>query len=317
MKTNILVTGGAGFIGSCLVERLLKNENYYVVIVDNLSTGDKRKLPSVENTNWKFIHCDVNDHKSLATVMQTFHFDYVFHYAAMVGVQRTQQHPLQVLHDINGISNICCLSKLTGVKRVLFSSSSEVYGEPVEIPQSVDTTPLNSRVPYAVVKNVGEAYLRSYNQEYGLEYSIFRFFNTYGPRQSLDFVMSRFLIKAMKGEDIEVYGDGTQTRTFCYIDDNVEACVNAFEKNLLINKVANIGGEKEIMIKDLAEMIIRKTGSKSKIVHTPPLKDGDMKRRCPENSFMRTQLLNRPLTTLDEGIDKMLAQGLFDMNRNE
>lgn len=315
MKTYILVTGGAGFIGSCLVERLLKNEEYYVVVADNLSTGDRRKLPSSSTPQFKFIHCDVNDYKSIASVMQAYRFDYVFHYAAVVGVQRTQQHPIQVLQDIVGIDNICKLSKVTGVKRLFFSSSSEVYGEPFEIPQRVDTTPLNSRVPYAVVKNIGEAYLRSYYQEYGMEYSIFRFFNTYGPRQSLDFVMSKFLISAMKNEDITIYGDGTQTRTFCYIEDNIEACVNAFEKNLMINEVANIGGDHEIMIKDLAELIIHKTNSKSKIVYLPPLKDGDMKRRCPDNEYMKTILLERPLTTLEDGIDKMIEQGLFDMSR--
>lgn len=315
MKTYILVTGGAGFIGSYMVERFLKNEDYYVVVADNLSTGSRGKLPPSSTPQFKFINCDVNDYQSIASVMQAYRFDYVFHYAAMVGVQRTQQHPLQVLEDITGISNICKLSRVTGVKRLFFSSSSEVYGEPFEIPQRVDTTPLNSRVPYAVVKNVGESFLRSYYQEYGLEYSIFRFFNTYGPRQSLDFVMSKFIIKAMKNEDITIYGDGTQTRTFCYIDDNVEACVNAFENNLLINDVANIGGDKEIMIKDLAEIIVRKTNSSSRIINVPPLKDGDMKRRCPDNEFMKTRLLNRPLTTLEEGIDKMLAEGLFDMKK--
>ncbi|MBP5371067.1 MAG: NAD-dependent epimerase/dehydratase family protein [Bacteroidales bacterium] len=315
MKTYILVTGGAGFIGSYLVERLLKNENYYVVVADNLSTGVREKMPPSSTPQFKFINCDVNDYQSIASVMQAYRFDYVFHYAAMVGVQRTQQHPLQVLEDITGISNICKLSRVTGVKRLFFSSSSEVYGEPFEIPQRVDTTPLNSRVPYAVVKNVGESFLRSYYQEYGLEYSIFRFFNTYGPRQSLDFVMSKFIIKAMKNEDITIYGDGTQTRTFCYIDDNVDACVNAFENNLLINGVANIGGDKEIMIKDLADIIVKKTNSSSKIINVPPLKDGDMKRRCPDNDFMKTKLLGRPLTTLEEGIDKMLAEGLFDMKR--
>ena len=315
-KTYILVTGGAGFIGSYLVERLLQNENYFVVVADNLSTGDKGKLANCRHSDrFKFINCDVNDYQSLSSVMLAFRFDYVFHYAAMVGVLRTQQHPLQVLEDITGISNVCKLSRATGVKRLFFSSSSEVYGEPFEIPQRVDTTPLNSRVPYAVVKNVGEAFLRSYYQEYGLEYSIFRFFNTYGPRQSLDFVISKFIIKAMKNEDITIYGDGTQTRTLCFIEDNIEACVNAFENNLLINNVANIGGDNEIMIKDLAELIVKKTHSSSKIVNVPPLKDGDMKRRCPDNEFMKKTLLNRPLTSLEEGLDKMLKVGLFDMNK--
>ncbi len=312
MKIKILVTGGAGFIGSALVSALLAKQNYYVVVIDDLSTGDILKLPPRDTQNFKFIRCDVNDYQSIAAVMHSYKFDYVFHYAAMVGVIRTQQHPLKVLHDIDGIRNVCSLSKNTGVKRLFFASSSEIYGEPFEIPQHVHTTPLNSRVPYAIVKNVGEAYLRSYYQEYGLEYSIFRFFNTYGPKQSMDFVMSKFMIKALKNEDIEIYGDGSQTRTFCYINDNVEACLNAFEQNLVVNDVVNIGGNKEITIKDLAKIIIQKTNSKSKIVRVPPLKDGDMHRRCPDNTYMKEQLLKRELISLEEGIQKLLHVGLFD-----
>src|SRR5690554_1075960 len=312
MKIKILVTGGAGFIGSALVSALLAKQNYYVVVIDDLSTGDILKLPPRDTQNFKFIRCDVNDYQSIAAVMHSYKFDYVFHYAAMVGVIRTQQHPLKVLHDIDGIRNVCSLSKNTGVKRLFFASSSEIYGEPFEIPQHVYTTPLNSRVPYAIVKNVGEAYLRSYYQEFGLDYTIFRFFNTYGPKQSVDFVMSKFISKALRNEDIHIYGDGTQTRTFCYIDDNIEACVNAFEKNLMINDIVNIGGNTEITIQELAQIIIDKTNSSSKIIFIDPLKDGDMTRRCPDNTRMREILLNRELISLEEGIEKLLKTGLFD-----
>lgn len=312
-KIKILVTGGSGFIGSALVHALLAKGMYYVVVVDDLSTGNIKKLPPRDTPHFKFIRCDVNDYNSLAAVMHSYKFDFVFHYAAMVGVLRTQQFPLKVLQDIEGIKNICSLSKNIGVKRLFFASSSEIYGEPFEIPQHVYTTPLNSRVPYAIVKNVGEAYLRSYHQEYGLEYSIFRFFNTYGPKQSMDFVMSKFLIKALKHENIEIYGDGSQTRTFCYVDDNIEACLYAFENDLVVNDVANIGGNREISIKELAEIIIDKTQSKSKIVFVDPLKDGDMHRRCPENTFMREKLLRRELISLEEGIEKLLSVGLFDL----
>src|SRR5437588_12842334 len=121
-----------------------------------------------------------------------------------------------VLDDIKGIQNVLHLAKNTGVKRVFFSSSSEVYGEPVEFPQNEFTTPLNSRLPYAVVKNVGEAFLRSYKQEFDLDYTIFRFFNTYGPKQSSDFVMTKFIKAALANDRITIYGDGSQTRTFCY-----------------------------------------------------------------------------------------------------
>ena len=310
---KILVTGGAGFIGSALAEKLIANPDNYVVIVDNLSTGNIGKLPNLPKTNWRFIKCDVNDYTEIAPVMTTYQFDYVFHFAAVVGVLRTQQYPVSVLRDIDGIKNVLSLSKNTTVKRVFFSSSSEIYGDPVEMPQNVYTTPLNSRLPYAVVKNIGEAFLRSYKQEYDLDYTIFRFFNTYGPKQSRDFVISKFMLAALNNRDITIYGDGLQTRTFCYIDDNVDTCLTAFYENKVVNGVINIGGNREVTIKELAEIIIRETGSKSKIVHVDPLKEGDMRRRQPDNSDMKA-LLNRPLIKVDEGIRKIIEKGLFELN---
>ncbi|MDR1762141.1 MAG: NAD-dependent epimerase/dehydratase family protein, partial [Bacteroidales bacterium] len=140
MKTpKILVTGGAGFIGSYLVERLLRDKKYFIVVADNLSTGNKSKLPQADKEFLQFVQCNVNDYEELAAIMRIYTFDYVFHYAAMVGVLRTQQHPLQVLADIEGFKNICQLSVETKVKRVFFSSSSEIYGEPFEMPQNVHT----------------------------------------------------------------------------------------------------------------------------------------------------------------------------------
>jgi UDP-glucose 4-epimerase len=223
----------------------------------------------------------------------------------VVGVKRTIANPVMVLNDLNGIRNVLSLSKNTGVKRIYYSSSSEVYGEPVEFPQNEHTTPLNSRLPYAIVKNVGEAYLRSYYQEFGLEYTIFRFFNTYGPKQSTDFVMSKFLSAALNNQDITIYGDGSQTRTFCYIDDNTDACLNAFYNDEMVNEVANIGSDYELSILDLANKIIKVADSKSNIVFLPALKEGDMTRRCPDNTVMR-KLLNRRMTTLEEGIMKLI-----------
>jgi len=307
---KILITGGAGFVGSCLAEKLILDPENYVVIVDNLSTGELAKLPDSTKTNWRFIKCDVNDYRDIAAIMLSSSFDYVFHYAAVVGVHRTQMNPVKVLSDIHGISNILNLSKNSSVKRVYFSSSSEVYGEPVELPQNELTTPLNSRFPYAVVKNVGEAYLKSYNKEFGLDYTIFRFFNTYGPKQSRDFVMSKFIALALKNQNINIYGDGLQSRTFCYIDDNVDACYNNFmisqKEKKPMNDIINIGSDIEITILDLAKKIIELTASKSKIIHKPPLQEGDMQRRLPDITKMR-QLLNRDLLPLEQGIKKILG----------
>lgn len=305
VQRNILVTGGAGFVGSAIAQKLADDAANYVVIVDNLHTGTTQKLPVSRFGNVKFIKANVNDFKDISSIFNAYRFEYVFHYAALVGVKRTLENPVMVLNDITGIKNVLNLSKNTGVKRVFFSSSSEVYGEPVEFPQNEHTTPLNSRLPYAIVKNVGEAYLRSFKQEYDLDFTIFRFFNTYGPQQSNDFVMSKFITAALSNTDITIYGDGSQTRTFCYIDDNVDACLSAFYNSKVLNDVVNIGTDNEITILDLARRIIDITGSSSKIVFLPALKEGDMTRRCPDNSKMK-ELLNRPLTPLEDGVRKLI-----------
>lgn len=307
---KILVTGGAGFVGSRLAEKLILDTNNYVVIVDDLSTGSELKLPNISSSNWRFIKADVNNYNDISQIMLSHQFDFVFHYAAVVGVERTQSNPYKVLNDIQGFKNILDISKNSSVRRVFFASSSEVYGEPVSFPQNEYTTPLNSRVPYAVVKNVGESFLRSYHREFGLEYTIFRFFNTYGPKQSPDFVMSRFIAKALLNEPITIYGDGQQSRTFCFIDDNVDACLKTAYDNLVVNDVVNIGNDNEISILDLAYKIIDLTNSKSTITFLPPLKEGDMLRRLPDISKMK-ELLNRPLTSIDDGIKEILSNTQF------
>jgi UDP-glucose 4-epimerase len=306
---KILITGGAGNIGSALASWFLKQGKSEVTVVDNLSTGDLSKLEN-GHPNLQFIKADVNRKEEISEVMLSNRFDFVFHYAAVVGVKRTQENPISVLNDIEGIKNLLLLSKNTGVKRFFFSSSSEVYGEPVSIPQNEDTTPLNSRVPYAVVKNVGEAFCKSFHQEYGLNYTVFRFFNTYGPKQTVDFVISRFLGLAIRGDDLTIYGDGQQSRTFCYIDDNIEATAMALDNNLFVNDVVNIGGDKVITILDLAKLVIKITGSTSKIIFLPPLPDGDMTRRQPDNSKMLS-ILKRPLLGLEEGIKRTMQDPHF------
>ena len=305
---NILITGGAGFVASAMAEKLAEDESNHIVIVDNLLTGDIARVPNKENV--KFIKADVNRLEDISGVFYAFSFDYVFHYAAVVGVKRTIDNPVMVLDDITGVKNVLSLSKNTGVKRVFFSSSSEVYGEPVEMPQNEHTTPLNSRLPYAIVKNVGEAFLKSYKKEFDLDYTIFRFFNTYGPKQSKDFVISKFVAKALKGEDITIFGDGMQTRTFCYVEDNIQACYNAFKNNEVMNDVINIGNDNEMTVLDLAKTIIKLSGSSSKIVHLPPLEEGDMSRRNPDISKMR-KLLGRELTDIETGLTNVINNPSF------
>lgn len=300
--TNILVTGGAGQIGSSLAAKLALNNNFRIVIIDNLSTGKISNVPLKNNV--RFIRADVNDYNDILSIFATFKFEFVFHFAAVVGVARTLKNPINVLKDIEGIKNVLLLSKNTGVKRIFYSSSSEVYGEPFEIPQNEKTTPLNSRLPYAIVKNVGEAFFKSYQEEYGLDYTIFRFFNTYGPAQSNDFVIPRFMRLALNNLPIPINGYGNQTRSFCYIDDNIDTCIRALYDNAHVNDVLNVGNDVEVSILELAEKIIEVTDSSSEIIFLPALKEGDMNRRCPDISKMK-KLLGRELISLDEGIKKM------------
>jgi UDP-glucose 4-epimerase len=302
---KILITGGAGNVGGALAKKLAEDQENFVVIVDNLITGSIHKLPKTKSDNWKFIKADVNSYQDISAIMLAYQFDYVFHYAALVGVQRTLNNPVKVLEDIEGIKNILNLSKNTNVKRVFYSSSSEVYGEPVEFPQNEETTPLNSRLPYAIVKNLGEAFFKSYQKEYGLDFTIFRFFNTYGPDQSMDFVMAKFIRNALKNEPITIYGDGSQTRTFCYISDNIETTTKILYENLLVNDIINIGNHHEVSVLELAQKIIQLSGSKSEIIHLPPLTEGDMTRRKPDISKMLAVLGKQPID-INIGILKMI-----------
>jgi len=302
-RITYLITGGAGNIGSALAPKLAQEKSNNIIVVDNLSTGKIEKLPEKENIT--FIKANTNNYNDIVPIFGRYNFDFVFHYAAVVGVKRTLKNPMMVLEDIEGIKNILLLSKNTGVKRVFYSSSSEVYGEPPEIPQNEKTTPLNSRLPYAIVKNIGEAFFKSYQEEYGLDYTVFRFFNTYGVNQSDDFVVPIFIKLALKNEPIHIYGDGLQTRSFCYVDDNVDACINAINAPSCLNDVINIGSDKEQTILSLAQEIIKITNSKSEIKFLPPLDEGDMMRRCPDTSKMK-KILNRDLISLEEGIKKLV-----------
>lgn len=303
MNRTILITGGAGNIGSALAHKLALDKSNRIVIFDNLITGSRHKIPSSDSVI--FEQGDTNLFIELADVFLKYQFDYVFHYAALVGVERTLKNPLSVLSDIEGIKNILDLSVKHKIKRVFYSSSSEVYGEPFEIPQNEKTTPLNSSLPYAVVKNLGEVYFKTYKKEFNLDYTIFRFFNTYGLNQSTDFVVPRFVNKAIKGESIEIYGDGAQTRTFCWVEDNVDTCINCLYCDLGINDIINVGSGKEISIKNLAQLVIKLASSSSDIKFIDALEEGDMTRRCPDTSKMRL-ILKRDLLTLEDGLKKMI-----------
>ncbi len=311
-KIRILVTGGAGFIGSHLCEALL-NKGYQVTAFDNLSTGNIKNLDLCQkSTDFRLFVGNINNKQEFRQVFK-IPFDFIYHYAAVVGVKRTLQSPLDVLDDIDGIRNVLDLAREKEVKRIFYSSSSEVYGESTSFPQLENTTPLNSRLPYAAVKNLGEIYIKAFSKEYGLKFTIFRFFNTYGPRQSPDFVISKFIKQALKNEDLTVFGTGKQTRSFNYISDNINPTVLALTKNASINQIINIGNPVEINMNSLAKTIIEVCGSKSKIAHLPPLNEGDMSRRVPEISLMKKLLDFKPELNIIQGLTKTIKY-LKDQN---
>ncbi len=298
MRKNILITGGAGNIGGSLSRELVRR-GYFVTIIDNLTTGSLKKLPLKKFKNWEFIKKDVNNCNLNKIIKKKI--DYIFHYAAVVGVKRTLKNPELVLRDIKGIENILNFASSRKVKRIFYASSSEIYGEPVTIPQNEETTPLNSRLPYAIVKNVGEAFFKSFKKTRNLNFTIFRFFNTYGPLQSDQFVISKFIKNALQNKNITINGDGKQTRTFLFVDDNINITLSILEKNKFINNVVNIGNDKEITIKELALKIKKILKSKSKIIHKAALLEGDMRRRKPSIKKIKKIYKNK-FHSLEKGI---------------
>jgi len=307
---KILVTGGAGFIGNHLVKALLNDPLAYVVIMDNMSSIDFSRLPDKNIPNWEFIKGNANKYEDIKSVFQQHSFEYIFHYAAFVGVEQNLKQPVSVFEDLKGIEYLLQFSIKHQVKRFIYASSSEVYGNSPSFPQYEDSTPLNARLPYGAVKATGEAFVRAYQQQFGLPYSIFRFFNVYGSTQRHDFVMQKFLSAALKGENLYIYGDGQQKRTFCFIDDATQTVINAYRNPEAENLIMNVGNSKEYTILQLAQYIQKVTGAKSSIIHKDRIRKEEIFRRLPDNSRMK-RFLQRPLTSLEEGIKKMIPSSVY------
>jgi len=305
--SKFLVTGGAGFLGSHMCDLLLAKE-VRVVCVDNLSNGKLANISHLKNNkNFKFYRGDVNDSKQITPIFQKERPDYVMHYAAIVGVKRTSENPLEVFKDIEGIKNIAELSRVHKVKKILFTSSSEVYGEPVRLPIAEDDT-FNSKWPYGLVKILGEQYFKAYYEKHGIPVTIVRFFNVYGPRQDFGdsgFVVSVFLKNALAGKPLEIYGDGNQTRDFVYVDDNVRLTLKAFLSDKVNCRPMNIGSGKSISILELAKLV-KKIIPGAKIVLKPPRRKGEIKYRTPDVSFMKKMLKNEPKIKPTDGIKQTL-----------
>jgi len=306
--SSFLVTGGAGFIGSHLCRALI-GKGHNVVCFDNLSTGLKENIADLKKKkNFVFEKGDANK-RDIEHIFERHKFDYVFHHAAVVGVKRTEENPLSVLNDINGIKNILELSRKNNVKKVVFASSSEVYGQPAEIPEREDGI-VNPHIPYAVVKLMGEKLMESYYQEYGLPTTNLRLFNVYGPNQNstpYGFVIGIFISQALAGQNLTVFGDGKQTRDFVFIEDNINATIAAMESEKTNGQTINIGNGRETTVIELAEAIIRLTGMEGKAKpECYPEREGEIRRRCPDVTKMNKILGYKTKFSLDEGLKKTI-----------
>jgi UDP-glucose 4-epimerase len=307
---KVLVTGGAGFIGSHLAERLLKDGNN-VVVVDNLSTGVLENIESCKNrAEFNFIEGDIRDAELIDTLVERS--DVVFHLAAAVGVKLIADRPVHTIEtNISGTEVVLDAANKFN-KSVFIASSSEVYGKNEAVPfrEDDDIVLGSTRMPrwsYACSKAIDEFLALAFHQQYGLRTVIGRFFNTVGPKQTGQYgmVVPRFVQWALKGEPISIYGTGQQMRCFCYVEDVVDAVIGLMDSEQAAGNVYNIGSTEEISIEGLADKIIEMTGSKSKKEYVAyeeaygmPMED--MMRRVPSIERIKKAIGWEPKTSLAE-----------------
>ena len=301
---NVLITGGAGFVGSHLVERFI-SKKYNVTVIDNLLTGSKKNLePFLENENFTFIDFDVQNHIEISQDL-----DYVLHLASAASPKAYTQHPINTLKAGSiGTINTLGLAKAKNSKYLL-TSTSEVYGDPQISPQPEtywgNVNPNGVRSMYDEAKRFAEAAVASYNRIYNLDTRIVRLFNTYGPKMKINDgrVVTNFISQAIKGEDITIYGNGNQTRSFCFIDDTVLGIIKAMESDS--SEVFNIGNPNEITILQLAEKVISLTNSKSAIKFVKLPEDDPMQRK-PDITKANKKLNWFPEVSLEDGLLKTI-----------
>jgi UDP-glucose 4-epimerase len=310
---KILLTGGAGFIGSHLAEKLI-SEGHSVTALDNLSTGSSANLDSLQGSNnFKLVEASMLD-KSIVDQLVA-DSDGVIHLGAALGVQRILERPYEsFIANTQGTENLI-IAAAESKKKIFIASTSEIYGKNPEQPLNEESdrvigSPKLLRWAYSEAKAIDESLAQMFAQSHGLSYVVGRFFNTVGPRQSgmYGMVLPRFVSAALKGEALEVHGDGLQTRTFCHVLDSIDAVVRLFLSSQAIGEAFNIGGEGEISIKDLAQKVIDITGSKSEIKYISyqsayPQGFDEMMRRVPDTSKLRSYTGWSPKRNLDEIIN--------------
>ncbi len=305
MKKTVLVTGGAGFLGSHLCERLLA-KGCHVICMDNFYTGSWENVrPLTENPDFELLRHDV-------TVPYSFYVDEIFNLACPASPPHYQRDPIATFKtSIFGALNALELADKWHAK-VFQASTSEVYGDALVHPQVEsywgNVNPDGIRSCYDEGKRGAETLFFDYHRQHGTRIKIIRIFNTYGPRMNPNDgrVVSNFIIQALKGEDITVYGDGTQTRSFCYVDDLIRGFQLLMDSDEEITGPVNMGNPGEFTMLELAQKVIALTGSRSKIVHRP-LPGDDPKQRRPDISLAGRLFGWKPEIMLDEGLEKTIA----------
>jgi len=304
MRKRILITGGAGFIGSHLCERLLEEGNE-VICVDNFFTGSKENIKHLlGNPYFEVLRHDI-------TFPLYVEVDEIYNLACPASPIHYQFDPVQTTKtSVMGAINMLGLAKRLKI-RILQASTSEVYGDPTVHPQKEDywgnVNPIGPRACYDEGKRCAETLFFDYYRQHNLDIKVVRIFNTYGPRMLPNDgrVVSNFIVQALKGEDITVYGDGSQTRSFCYIDDMVDGIIKMMNSPKGFTGPVNLGNPSEFSILELAQMILKLTKSKSKIVFKP-LPQDDPKQRQPDITLAKSRLNWEPKVPLQEGLIKTI-----------
>jgi UDP-glucuronate decarboxylase len=304
-RKRILVTGGAGFLGSHLIDRLLA-QGHEILCADNLFTGTKRNIDHLHgHERFEFLRHDI-------TFPLYVEVDEIYNLACPASPIHYQHDPVQTTKtSVHGAINTLGLAKRLKI-RILQASTSEVYGDPSEHPQSEscwgNVNPIGPRSCYDEGKRCAETLFFDYHRQHGLEIKVARIFNTYGPRMHIadGRVVSNFIVQALNGEAITLYGDGQQTRSFCYVDDLIDGLIRLMESPKELTGPVNLGNPTEFTIRALAEKVIALTGSQSKLQHLP-LPQDDPRQRRPDITLAQQRLGWTPKVALPQGLEPTIA----------